>query len=239
VLEAAGVHVVVPDDLGDTGRPAFSKGFLEKAEDAARENVNALARGSRTAGTWSSSSPPTRSCSRETTSICSPPRPPRRSRTPPTASASTSIRSGWTKIPFDERAATDELVYHGHCHQKSVAKDHHAVGVLRRAGYAVDPLDSGCCGMAGSFGYESEHASMSERHRLDPLRAGRRERRRPHRRSRCFLPDTTRERARRDRGAADADRSRGRSARVRRPYMLHSHESHPYGYESSYAGGSR
>jgi len=32
---------------------------------------------------------------------------------------------------------------------------------LRRAGYEVDPLDSGCCGMAGSFGYESEHHAMS------------------------------------------------------------------------------
>ena len=54
------------------------------------------------------------------------------------------------------------LTYHGHCHQKSTKKDHHAVGVLRRAGYAVDPLDSTCCGMAGSFGYESEHYSMSQ-----------------------------------------------------------------------------
>jgi Fe-S oxidoreductase len=36
------------------------------------------------------------------------------------------------------------------------------VGVLRRAGYEVDPLDSGCCGMAGSFGYEAEHFSMSK-----------------------------------------------------------------------------
>ncbi|RLM83586.1 hypothetical protein D3D02_17580, partial [Halobellus sp. Atlit-38R] len=34
--------------------------------------------------------------------------------------------------------------------------------VLRRAGYRVDPLDSGCCGMAGTFGYESEHRAMSE-----------------------------------------------------------------------------
>jgi len=33
--------------------------------------------------------------------------------------------------------------------------------VLRRAGYEVDPIDSGCCGMAGSFGYEAEHYSMS------------------------------------------------------------------------------
>src|SRR5699024_6152036 len=49
------------------------------------------------------------------------------------------------------------LTYHGHCNQKAMNKDHHAVGVMRRAGYAVDPLDSGFCGMAGSFGYEDEH----------------------------------------------------------------------------------
>jgi Fe-S oxidoreductase len=34
--------------------------------------------------------------------------------------------------------------------------------VLRRAGYAVDAVDSTCCGMAGSFGYEAEHHAMSE-----------------------------------------------------------------------------
>jgi Fe-S oxidoreductase len=62
-------------------------------------------------------------------------------------------------LAFD--APDDHLTYHGHCHQKALTKDHHAVGVLRRAGYAVDPLDSGCCGMAGSFGYETEHYSMS------------------------------------------------------------------------------
>jgi Fe-S oxidoreductase len=55
----------------------------------------------------------------------------------------------------------EHLTYHGHCHQKATRKDHHAVGVLRRAGYRVDPLDSGCCGMAGSFGYEAEHYVMS------------------------------------------------------------------------------
>ncbi|MFB6178088.1 MAG: (Fe-S)-binding protein, partial [Halobaculum sp.] len=62
---------------------------------------------------------------------------------------------------IDFAAPAESLTYHGHCHQKATAKDHHAVGVLRRAGYAVDPLDSTCCGMAGSFGYEAEHYEMS------------------------------------------------------------------------------
>ncbi|OLZ42114.1 FAD-dependent oxidoreductase [Natrinema saccharevitans] len=163
VLEAAGVHVAVPDDVGDTGRPAFSKGFLEKARDAARANVDALE--PRVADGWDvvvvepSDAVMFQSDYRDLLG----------------SDAAERLAGGTygvceyldtfrldEAIAFDERATTDELVYHGHCHQKSVAKDHHAVGVLRRAGYAVDPLDSGCCGMAGSFGYESEHASMSD-----------------------------------------------------------------------------
>lgn len=163
VLEAAGVHVAVPDDLGDTGRPAFSKGFLEKARETARENVTALA--PRVADGWDVvviepsdavmfqsdyldllGSDAAERLAGSTYGVCE-------------YLDTFRLDEG---IAFDERAATDELVYHGHCHQQSVAKDHHAVGILRRAGYAVDPLDSGCCGMAGSFGYESEHASMSD-----------------------------------------------------------------------------
>ncbi|WP_276300984.1 FAD-binding and (Fe-S)-binding domain-containing protein [Halorussus lipolyticus] len=61
-------------------------------------------------------------------------------------------------------SAPDEtLTYHGHCHQKATKKDSHAVSVLREAGYEVSALDSGCCGMAGSFGYEAEHYSMSRK----------------------------------------------------------------------------
>jgi len=56
----------------------------------------------------------------------------------------------------------ERLTDHGHCHQNSVEKDHHAVGVLRRTGLRGDPLDTSCCGMAGTFGYESEHDSMSQ-----------------------------------------------------------------------------
>jgi Fe-S oxidoreductase len=64
------------------------------------------------------------------------------------------------RIDFDPPA--ESLAYHGHCNQSAVGRDHHAVGVLRRAGYRVDPLDSGCCGMAGSFGYEREHYDLSK-----------------------------------------------------------------------------
>jgi Fe-S oxidoreductase len=54
------------------------------------------------------------------------------------------------------------LSYHGHCNQKATNKDHHALGVLQKAGYEVDPLDTTCCGMAGSFGYHEEHYDISQ-----------------------------------------------------------------------------
>jgi Fe-S oxidoreductase len=63
-------------------------------------------------------------------------------------------------LEFEPAAA--QVVYHGHCHQKASNRDQHAAAVLSRAGYEVDALDSGCCGMAGSFGYEAEHYSMSQ-----------------------------------------------------------------------------
>jgi FAD/FMN-containing dehydrogenase/Fe-S oxidoreductase len=163
VLEAAGVHVAVPDDLDDTGRPAFSKGFLDQARETARENVRALAplveEGWDVVVVEPSDAVMLQSdyldllSDGEATQLAN--------ATYGVCEYVDAFRLD-EEIAFDERRAGASLTYHGHCHQKATAKDHHAVGVLRRAGYAVDPLDSGCCGMAGSFGYETEHASMSD-----------------------------------------------------------------------------
>ncbi|WP_226023427.1 FAD-binding and (Fe-S)-binding domain-containing protein [Halomicrobium salinisoli] len=159
VLEAAGVHVRVPEGVTASGRAAHSKGFLDVARERARTNVDALEPDVRDG--WD-------------VVVVEP-------------SDAVMFQSDYYDLLGDEAdpvarnaygvceyvdhfeldravdwAAPDEsLTYHGHCHQKATTKDHHAVGVLRRAGYAVDPLDSGCCGMAGSFGYEAEHYSMS------------------------------------------------------------------------------
>jgi Fe-S oxidoreductase len=51
---------------------------------------------------------------------------------------------------------------HGHCHQKALAGTSAALGLLRRIpGASAREVDSGCCGMAGSFGYEAEHYAIS------------------------------------------------------------------------------
>ncbi|RDZ34339.1 MULTISPECIES: FAD-binding and (Fe-S)-binding domain-containing protein [unclassified Haloferax] len=164
VLEAAGVHVSIPDDVTATGRPAHSKGFLDRSRARAETNVDALA--PRVESGWSVvlvepsdavmlqsdyldllSSEDAEHVAAETYGIME------------YLDAKRLVED--LDCDASAGAADETLTYHGHCHQKATRKDHHAVGVLRRAGYDVDPLDSGCCGMAGSFGYEAEHHSLS------------------------------------------------------------------------------
>ncbi|MGH8242435.1 MAG: FAD-binding and (Fe-S)-binding domain-containing protein, partial [Steroidobacteraceae bacterium] len=48
-----------------------------------------------------------------------------------------------------------------HCHQHAVLGFEHESALLRRLGLDVEVLDSGCCGMAGGFGFETEHYEVS------------------------------------------------------------------------------
>ena len=55
------------------------------------------------------------------------------------------------------------MLVHGHCQQKAVVGTAGTLAALRRVpGLEVKELDSGCCGMAGSFGYERGHYEVSE-----------------------------------------------------------------------------
>ncbi|MFC7198647.1 FAD-binding and (Fe-S)-binding domain-containing protein [Halospeciosus flavus] len=160
VLEAAGVHVELADGT-DSGRPAHSKGFVEQARETARENVRELAPKVDT-GKDAVLVEPSDAVMFQSDYLDLLPG----DHAETVAAATYGVCEYLDTFRLDEQvewAATGpSLTYHGHCHQKATKKDHHAVGVLRRAGYDVDPLDSGCCGMAGSFGYEAEHQSMSE-----------------------------------------------------------------------------
>lgn len=64
------------------------------------------------------------------------------------------------KSHFTSESRTVKL--HGHCHQKSLASVKPTVRMLSiPANYKVEEIPSGCCGMAGSFGYEKEHYAVS------------------------------------------------------------------------------
>jgi FAD/FMN-containing dehydrogenase/Fe-S oxidoreductase len=54
------------------------------------------------------------------------------------------------------------LKVHGHCHQKALSGTHASFQMLNiPKNYSVTILNTGCCGMAGSFGYEKEHYAIS------------------------------------------------------------------------------
>ena len=54
------------------------------------------------------------------------------------------------------------LLLHGHCHQKALigTKPAHRILTLP-PNYTLEEVDTSCCGMAGSFGYEAEHYEVS------------------------------------------------------------------------------
>lgn len=54
------------------------------------------------------------------------------------------------------------IKFHGHCHQKALANQVSSFDILNLPkNYSVSIIPSGCCGMAGSFGYEKEHYDVS------------------------------------------------------------------------------
>ena len=54
------------------------------------------------------------------------------------------------------------VLLHGHCHQKALMKMNHEEALLRRMGAEVQSLDSGCCGMAGPFGFQKDKFEVSQ-----------------------------------------------------------------------------
>lgn len=58
-------------------------------------------------------------------------------------------------------ATSGRVVLHGHCHDKSVLGFDEAPRLLEELGFDVDVPDSGCCGMAGGFGYERDKYEVS------------------------------------------------------------------------------
>ena len=67
------------------------------------------------------------------------------------------------KLKLDLKAASKPVLFHGHCHQKAFAAVTPAMELLKLIPNAEPKLiESSCCGMAGSFGYESEHIEVSK-----------------------------------------------------------------------------
>lgn len=65
-------------------------------------------------------------------------------------------------LQLADAAAAQRIVFHGHCHQKAAVGTASTMAMLARIpGADVSEIDAGCCGMAGSFGFEAEHYDLS------------------------------------------------------------------------------
>jgi len=64
-------------------------------------------------------------------------------------------------LTVDFRPGERRALLHGHCHQKAMVGTAPTVAALHWANFEVIEVDSGCCGMAGSFGFEKEHYDIS------------------------------------------------------------------------------
>ncbi|MFQ5882882.1 MAG: FAD-binding and (Fe-S)-binding domain-containing protein, partial [Candidatus Methylomirabilales bacterium] len=66
------------------------------------------------------------------------------------------------ELPLTFREIERRVLLHGHCHQKALVGTRPTIEALRLIpGLTVEEVDSGCCGMAGSFGFEKEHYNLS------------------------------------------------------------------------------
>ena len=176
VLEAAGYRVVLPGHWC-CGRPMVSKGLMEQARAAARSTVDALhplvAEGMPVVGLEPSC---ILTLKDEYLSLL-----PGDAKAQAVAEAVTTFEefvaaeadAGRFALQF--RPEAGRVLLHGHCHQKALVGTGPSHRTLELAGYTVDEVDSGCCGMAGAFGYEAEHLevslAMAERRLLPAVRA--------------------------------------------------------------------
>jgi len=72
-----------------------------------------------------------------------------------------AMRSGRVSLPLKSLPQTRALV-HGHCHQKAFDVFSPTLALLRQIpGLQVEAVQSGCCGMAGSFGFQARHEAVS------------------------------------------------------------------------------
>ncbi len=66
------------------------------------------------------------------------------------------------ETPLAFKPLRQNILYHGHCHHKALfGTETSKAALTQAAGCNVTEVDSGCCGMAGVFGYEKEHYALS------------------------------------------------------------------------------
>ena len=161
LLEAAGHRVVLADAMC-CGRPMISKGFLDEAAANARYNVDLL-------HAYADQGIPIIGCEPSCLLTLRDEYPEfvKDDRSRKVAQHAYLIdeylmmlhEKGELNLNFSEE--TKKVLFHGHCHQKALVGTSASLAALRLPGWEVEQVNAGCCGMAGSFGFEKEHYDIS------------------------------------------------------------------------------
>jgi FAD/FMN-containing dehydrogenase/Fe-S oxidoreductase len=160
VLEAGGYRVVLVDRKC-CGRPLISKGMLAEAREHAAWNVARLAPYARRGVAIVGLEPSCLLTLRDETVDLLRSDDARAVARQSLLFEEFLLRERARGLTLAFSAGRRQALLHGHCHQKALVGTAPTVGALRWAGFEVEEVDSGCCGMAGSFGFEREHYDIS------------------------------------------------------------------------------
>jgi FAD/FMN-containing dehydrogenase/Fe-S oxidoreductase len=157
VLEAAGYEVVVPQQHLCCGRPLYDYGFLDMAKSYLRRVLAALGPEIEAGTPMVVLEPSCGSVFRDDLSGLM-----------PESQAAEKLREQtFTLAEFLEQNGYQppklarKAIVHGHCHHKAIMRLKEEKQVMEKMGLECRLLDSGCCGMAGAFGYERDHYDVS------------------------------------------------------------------------------
>ncbi|MFT5377718.1 MAG: FAD/FMN-containing dehydrogenase/Fe-S oxidoreductase [Candidatus Latescibacterota bacterium] len=163
ILECAGYEVVLVENKVCCGRPLISKGFLEQARVNAQHNIAALLpyaeRGVPIVGIEPSC---ILSLSDDYLDLVGGEDAKKVAERVYMLENFLVEEARDGNLGLEFKATRRRLLLHGHCHQKALVGTAATLEVLRMPPqFEVEEIDSGCCGMAGSFGYEKEHFEVS------------------------------------------------------------------------------
>ncbi len=161
VLEGAGFHPVLPDEQIATGRALYDYGMLRLAKRQLRRIMDELREEIRDGTPIIGMEPSVVSVFRDELLNLY----------PHDKDAERLSKQTYMLTEFLDRYGDDvdlgslsgeHAIVHGHCHHKSVLDFDSERHILDRLGIDYEVLESGCCGMAGSFGFEEGHFDVSQ-----------------------------------------------------------------------------
>jgi FAD/FMN-containing dehydrogenase/Fe-S oxidoreductase len=155
VLEAAGLRVDVPRERLCCGRPYYDFGMLDRAKRSLEKVVDALAPKIESGVPIIVLEPGCLSVFRDEMAKLLPQSAAAERLARQAVSLAEALEArGWK--PPRSAPVTGRALVHGHCHQKALGGMRADLSLLAAAGIDADTPDTGCCGMAGSFGYRPE-----------------------------------------------------------------------------------